>query len=1030
MISWITKSGVIYECNEKTTLPNDLYIRFFADGEFSFSIISTNMPSSVIIGSYFKESENTYAFKISGDVPSVLANTTYSICCRLKQDGKIIDAVYSINVKNVQVTWDESIPVPPDTIKFPVNTYNIYKLNLVNANGDEIIKKIDGALPEGIFIGNDGSIFGNISDESLIGNIYTIVVTVFINDIAIARLNKEISIEVVAADPYDKPTWVTEAGYIGAVYVNKRSTLRVVATNSTASQALFYKLEQGSNLPDGIELENNGKLSGIPTTQRTQSWEFTVTAFKMVGADEIDSEPRTFSLVTNPITDDDEIIWDDDADIVDLGNCVIGQTFYGRIKAHTKSGLKITYKIIGNTAPIGIELSSDGIFSGIPEYQKDGPYLFTVQAKTSVNTSMKTVRLTLKKGLGAYAANLSFAIWIPQIDVYNDLLGHLSKNNMYKQSNPNFEPKTDPLITVCTIRSYDKELLPLLLNFAYPEWIRFHKTTYKNVVTIDRYDDIVLDNYDVIYKTFDEAHYQWEDLKNGTYDWEKNKPEGDSLTWNDMEYNANKIELPADDAHPNPINKFKVMNIPNIRECLTQKVYLDKLEGTYWYFSTDQRIANSYIEYSQSVVGNVYQVSNEQLSSGTHLNFYNPCDNANSLMVYQDGLLVRQSEYTIDENHYGITFDRILTTDIQLNASYTDPFTEGDIVRGSITITEPTDSILLDEECDDKRNLMIYQNRKLLMQDDFTISDDKKEVVFTKQLIQGTVIDYVLYRVPADSFEQYNTKIYNSTKNIKLNIPCRDKKMMLLFVDKVLVSPEKYSLKDDGLTISFDEALPSRIMVSVCYYTGYPADASEIVVDRDGQQEIANRIEDPYLYKASLNPTLETVTDFILPHIGEIVEEENGKYYCQLLDLDNEILPYWKRKDPVVWATNTFYKINTVILYEEKYYLAMKDFTSTFNFNDNLDSVRKLTSTEVDYYLTPVYFPCLELGYYQAGKNVSEIAEINVLENKGEFWTGQELVFDEVVVQPYYQNNFETQTVTIVYPNIKNFPDGGVLEKE
>ncbi len=141
MISWITKSGVIYEGNEKATLPNDLYIRFYADGEFNFSIISTNMPSSVVIGPYLKESENIYAFKISGSIPSVLMDTTYSICCRLKQDNKIVDSVYSIDVKNVQVTWDKSIPVPPETIKFPVNTYNIYKLKLVNANGNEIALK-------------------------------------------------------------------------------------------------------------------------------------------------------------------------------------------------------------------------------------------------------------------------------------------------------------------------------------------------------------------------------------------------------------------------------------------------------------------------------------------------------------------------------------------------------------------------------------------------------------------------------------------------------------------------------------------------------------------------------------------------------------------------------------------------------------------------------------------------------------------------------------------------------------------------
>ena len=73
MTSWITKSGVIYEGNEKTTLPNDLYIRFYADGEFNFSIISTNMPSSVVIGPYlnFKFDKQKVSTQVLNEILSL-----------------------------------------------------------------------------------------------------------------------------------------------------------------------------------------------------------------------------------------------------------------------------------------------------------------------------------------------------------------------------------------------------------------------------------------------------------------------------------------------------------------------------------------------------------------------------------------------------------------------------------------------------------------------------------------------------------------------------------------------------------------------------------------------------------------------------------------------------------------------------------------------------------------------------------------------------------------------------------------------
>lgn len=806
MIRWLTESGIIYSCNEKSSLPNDLYIRFYSDVENAYTLLSSNFPSTVEIGNPIKIADNTYSIKISGSVPSVPETTEFSICARLKENNEILDGTFSLNVINVPIEWSPDIP---DVIEFTVNTYSLYKLKIENSNDNEIIKKIAGSFPPGISMGNDGSIFGTITDESLIDNIYTSMVTVFIDNVAIDRMNKEIKIKVVAADPYDKPQWVTEEGYIGSIYADKKSTLRIVATNSTSTQALFYRLLSGSNLPDGITLDSEGKLVGTTTTKRTQNWTFSAVAFKIVEQiHEVESEPRDFYLTTNPTSSDDEIIWEDKEAIVDLGKCVIGQDFYGRILAYTKSGLHITYTMIGDY-PKGLSLSSDGIFSGTIEPQEVKDYIFTVQASTTVSSSLKSVKITLKKGLGKYATTLSFPIWLENIGVYNSILAKFDKNQRYKPYNKNFKLYTQPKIDICVIKSFDKELLPLILNFAYPEWIRFGKTQLRNVVSIDRYDHSVLDDYDVIYKTFDEATYQWDDLYNGSYKWDEHLPEGASLKWNVYHYNAENDLLPNDNQPPKPINKYYVMNIPNIRERLTHKIYLKQLSGTYWYYSVDQRIV-------------------EDLS-----------------------------EYTEDE----LENNNVL------------PITIGGV-------------------------------------------------------------------------------------------------------------------------------------------------ASEII-----------KIENPYVYSAELNPEYEEVTDFVLPYINDIVEEEDGKIFCTLFDEDNEILPYWKRKEPVVWTVMTHYDSGVVLLYDENYYLTTGEFTSTYNFNDNLEYVHKLSYSEVELYLSKNYFPCVEFGYYIAGKNAKNVQEINVEEEKGKYWTNEIFVFDEVIAAPYFDSGIDSYTITITYPNLGNYPKG-ILEKE
>lgn len=800
MITWLTQQGEIYASYEEETIPT-LEIKFYSDNEFNFVVLSNNLPKSISIIQPQQTGENIYSVYIKGTLPKITEETQYNFCLRLNSNNDILDATYYITSYNKVRKWSDEIP---DVLELPINTYNVYKFVLENANGNEVIKKISGALPEGMSLGEDGTLIGTVSDISLLDKTYPFTISVFINNICQEYLNKEVAIKLIAADIYDKPVWITEAGSIGSVRVNEKSNLNIIATNSTASQAIFYKIIDDSELPPELTFEPSGKITGTLTTNRVADWSFTAVCFKIVNGTYVESEPRTFMFKSNPESPEDEIIWDDTSDTLDLGLCVVGQDFSARLSAHTKSKLTITFKIVGNMQPKGIVLSNEGYFSGRAESQEIKTYIFNVQAKTSKSSSTKTCKITLKAGLGKYASKLCFCIWIPSMDEYTDLLDALNKDERYSPRNTNFQLSNYPLIDICTIRSFDKELVPLLLNFCNPEWIRFHQTEYKNVVVIDRYDDTPLEYYDVVYKTFDEGMLQWEELKNGNYNWEKKLPEGDTLIWNDEYYDSSKIQLPEDNLNPTPTNEFDITNIANIRKKLQEKVLISRLDGTYYYFNSDQTIS-----------------------------------------------------------------------------------TENDLIN------------------------MV----------------GKRE---------------------------------------------------------------------------------------------------------DGQWESISEIENPYVFSHELNEGLDCDHDFILPTIDDIVEVDNeGNMFVKLLDLDTEVIPYWKRKEAIKWIANTEYKMGDILLYDYKYYIVIHDFTSTYVFADGLENVRKLNPSEIDMYLSKNYFPTLDLGYYNPGTNTSRIASINNLEKtEGLYYYGKTLVFDEVVAIPYYQGTgAKNVTVNITRSKWKNYPNDDLLNR-
>lgn len=596
-ISWLTPQGQICELNEEDTIPAGLSVKFKAVGEYTYRLLSNGLPSGITVNDPVDLGNNEYEIRFDGIAPSVKIDEDYFICFRLKQEDELIDATYSIRVKNKQLKWD---PEQPSLIEMSLFTNTRYKLRLLNTNGNEQILKVGGVIPAGLTLDYNGTLFGTINEADLIGKDISFSVSVFIDGKEQSGLEKTFTVRVIPADPYEKPKWISNEGFVGSLKSGQRSELVILASNSTVTQQVYYELLQ-SNLPDGIMMNELGQLVGTCSTNYTQNWYFTAVAYKMVNGTKVSSDPREFFITTNPSSREDNIVWDTVGEIFNFGSISIGEKFNGVVKAHTASGLEVTFAFVGDSAPKGLTITKDGQLYGVIEPQKVGVYTFSIQASAGGNKSVKTCSVELKTGLGAYAMTLSLVLWLQYQSEYTELKTRFTSNSKYQPRNPNYITGSTPKIDVAYIKTFDKEILPLLIDIGQPEWIRFHKTTSKEQIVLDTSNEVQND-YEVFYKPIDEYTYQWDELKNGDYDFAGNNTTGGELEWNDFTYDTTLVKLPPSDNPPSPTNQFGISNLLNIRTRLTEKVYVEKLNGTYYYFKSDQSIAENVDETTMTAV--------------------------------------------------------------------------------------------------------------------------------------------------------------------------------------------------------------------------------------------------------------------------------------------------------------------------------------------------------------------------------------------------------------------------------------------
>lgn len=596
-ISWLTPQGQICELNEEDTIPAGLSVKFKAVGDYTYQLLSNGLPSGITVNDPVDLGNNEYEIRFDGVAPSVKIDQDYFICFRLKQENELIDATYSIRVNNKKLMWDSE---QSNLIEMSLFTNTRYNLRLLNTNGNEQILKVGGEIPLGLTLDYNGTLFGTINDPDLFGKDISFTVSVFINGKEQGGLEKTFTIRVIPADPYEKPKWISNAGLVGTLKSGQRSELVILASNSTVTQQLYYELLQ-SNLPDGISMNELGQLVGTCATNYTQNWYFTAVAYKLVNGTKVSSDPREFYITTNPSSRDDTIEWDTAGEIFNFGSIAIGEKYNGVVKAHTASGLEVTFAFVGDSAPKGLTLTKDGQLYGIIEPQKVGVYTFSIQASANSNKSIKTCTMELKKGLGAYAMTLSLVLWLQYQDEYTSLKSRFTSGSKYQPQNPNYIIGATPKIDIAYIKTFDKELLPLLIDMGQPEWVRFHKTTSKEQIILDTNNEVQND-YEVFYKPIDEYTYQWEELNNGDYDFAGNNNTGGELEWNNFTYDTALVKLPPLDNSPTPTNQFGITNLLNMRTRLAEKVYVEKLAGIYFYFKSDQSFAEGVDETTMTAI--------------------------------------------------------------------------------------------------------------------------------------------------------------------------------------------------------------------------------------------------------------------------------------------------------------------------------------------------------------------------------------------------------------------------------------------
>jgi autotransporter-associated beta strand protein len=265
-----------------------------------------------------------------------------------------------------------------------------YNQNLVATGTSPIAWSLEsGNLPNGLDLSSNGVISGAPTTEG------TFNFTVKAQNSA-GSDTQTLSIKVNSAtQPPHITTETLPDGIVGTPYSQTLAAIGDVP--------IVWSLLEGA-LPNGLDLNGNGVISGVPTTEGT--FNFIVKAQNNAGVD-----TKVFSIKVDSNTQPPHITTET------LPDGAIGIPYNETLAA--TGAAPITWMLASGNLPTGLNLYGNGVISGTPT--TTGTFNFTVQAQNNLGTDLKILSIRID------AVGIEETLRAPSVQVYpNPTRGELT----------------------------------------------------------------------------------------------------------------------------------------------------------------------------------------------------------------------------------------------------------------------------------------------------------------------------------------------------------------------------------------------------------------------------------------------------------------------------------------------------------------------------------------------------------------------------------------------------------------------------
>lgn len=472
---WVTEQGVIASAYEYESIDANIYYET-DNPNIAFSIISGSLPDGV-----------TYTIlsgriRVNGTLKFVPAPTTISFTIRATDGDKIHDSYFQIYIKNLNVAF-----ISPENISTINETEFLNEtIELSNPNGTESFSKVNGKLPDGVTLTSHGVLYGTVGSVPST-TVYGFTIRATLNEQG-DYIEKYFTITVKSLKDSDAPIWVTSAGVLGSYKKGEKVNIKLTAYDPN-DNPYKYVLVTGK-LPDGLTLAAaTGRITGTLITTYVGTWAFSIGITN--NKQRVD---RQFSIVTNEINPEYEIVWKTDSN---LGTWKSGHRVNFKVEA--ESPKEYTVSLIMGSLPPGLSIETDGTIYGNIDYLENTPmdYSFTLRAANNYCSVDKVFNVTVASGIAYNNCELALYVNLEYYPQWKDLLGYFNIGDVYKYYDSNYGLSSTPLIYIThDLRTYDRLLLLSLLHFNTPIKIKIGNT-YKE----ERYNITTQETeYDIWYK--------------------------------------------------------------------------------------------------------------------------------------------------------------------------------------------------------------------------------------------------------------------------------------------------------------------------------------------------------------------------------------------------------------------------------------------------------------------------------------------------------------------------------------------------